>query len=142
MTERIDLLLVEDNPNDLELTLRALKRLRQDLKIQTLSDGAEALTYLLPAKSEHAKPHPRLIILDLKLPKISGKEVLHRLKSDARTRMIPIVVLTSSQQESDILECYLAGANSYMVKPVDFSRFAQSIEALGNYWLLINQAPL
>jgi len=133
-----EILIVEDTPQDLELTLRALTRANLANKIHVARDGAEALDCLL---GEGARLSPRLIMLDLKLPKVDGLEVLRRLKSEERTRTIPIVVLTSSDQHNDVRAAYALGVNSYIVKPVNFERFAQSVRDLGCYWLLLNRAP-
>jgi len=140
--ERLDLLVIEDNPDDVELMRRAVGRVPMDLKVQFVGDGLQALELL---HGKHTSPRwsvPRLIILDLKLPKLDGHEILRRIRANPRTRAVPVVVLTSSQQESDIQSCYQAGANSYMVKPVHFTRFATSVETLATYWLTMNQAPL
>ena len=140
--ERLDLLVIEDNPNDAELMRHALARVSMDLKVAYISDGAEALDYLVKKVGRGRALPPKLVVLDLKLPRIDGHEILRRAKHHPYLRSVPFVVLTSSQQESDILSCYQEGANSYLVKPVDFSRFAQSIQMLGSYWLTLNQAPI
>jgi two-component system, response regulator len=132
------ILLVEDNPSDIELSLHALKKNHLANHIELARDGAEALEYLFGAD---AKPAPRLILLDLKLPKVDGLEVLQKIKSDPRTRAIPVVVLTSSREDRDIIECYNLGVNSYIVKPVDFGQFAEAVRSLGMYWLLLNEPP-
>jgi two-component system, response regulator len=140
----VEILLVEDDPNDIELALDALKEARIANRIKIARDGAEALEYLYGSPTETTstlKHRPRLILLDLKLPKIDGREVLQRLKSDERTRAIPVVVLTSSRQESDIVESYHLGVNSYIVKPVDFEQFTEVVRHLGYYWLLLNEPP-
>ena len=142
--QELELLVVEDNDQDLELALRALKKAGISNRIEVARDGVEALDCILNENSQqnpaiHNKP--RLVLLDLKLPKISGLEVLERIKSDPRTRQIPVVVLTSSNQDRDIERCYELGANSYIVKPVDFERFAAAVRELGMYWLLLNQTP-
>jgi CheY-like chemotaxis protein len=135
--EEIDILLVEDNPNDAELTLRALRKSDIGARLAIARDGAEALDYLLGGK-----PKPKVVFLDLKLPKIDGMEVLRRLRADDRGRSIPVVVLTSSQEERDITECYKLGVNSYVVKPVEFDMFYKAVGDLGTYWLLLNKSPL
>ena len=143
-TQVVEILLVEDNPNDEELTLHALKKVNLVNRIDVVRDGAEALDYIFctGAYSHRVIENgPRLILLDLKLPKVDGLEVLQRIKGDPRTRMIPVVVLTSSREESDIIESYQIGVNSYIVKPVDFEQFVQSIGQVGMYWVLINQPP-
>jgi CheY-like chemotaxis protein len=137
----IELLLVEDNPQDLELTLRALRKSNLANKVHVARDGAEALELLLPDDDPNApgpKHVPRVILLDLKLPKVDGLDVLRRLKGDERTKTIPIVVLTSSQEQRDVVESYKLGVNSYIVKPVNFERFAAAVQELGLYWLLLN----
>ena len=142
--DRVGILLIEDNPDDVELTLHAFRRHKLANQVDVVRDGAEALDYLF-GEGEHAdrSPHvmPRVILLDLKLPKVDGLEVLREIKGDARTRSIPVVVLTSSQQEQDIIESYQLGVNSYIVKPVDFERFTEAVRQLGMYWLLLNQPP-
>ena len=141
---QIEILLVEDNPNDVELTLHALKANNVSNRIQVVRDGAEALDFLF-CEGEHAgrtpSGNPRAILLDLKLPKVDGIEVLRRIKADARTRAIPVVTLTSSREERDLVEAYGLGVNSYIVKPVDFDQFTESVKRLGFYWLLLNEAP-
>jgi CheY-like chemotaxis protein len=143
-TNEVEILLVEDNPNDVELTLRALKKNNLTNKVHVVKDGAEALEYIF-ANGAYAQrkieDHPRVILLDLKLPKIDGLEVLRRIKSDDRTKVIPVVVLTSSKEERDLVESYRLGANSYIAKPVDFESFVKAVSELGLYWLLLNQPP-
>ena len=133
----IDILLVEDNPNDAELTQRALKKSDLGARLAIARDGAEALDYLLGNR-----PRPKVVFLDLKLPKIDGIEVLRRVRAEERTRSLPIVVLTSSQEERDINECYKLGVNSYVVKPVEFDKFYKAVGDLGLYWLVLNKSPL
>jgi CheY-like chemotaxis protein len=135
--EAVDILLVEDNPNDAELTLRALRKTSLGAKVATARDGAEALDYLLSDR-----PKPKVIFLDLKLPKIDGIEVLRRARADERSRSVPVVVLTSSQEERDVTECYKLGVNSYVVKPVEFDKFYQAVGDLATYWLVLNKSPL
>jgi two-component system response regulator len=136
----VELLLVEDNPADQELTLHVLKRHNLANRVKIARDGAEALEFLFGlGPGSAAETIPRMILLDLKLPKVSGIEVLARLKADARTKHIPVVVLTSSQQDTDLKRCYELGVNSYVVKPVDFGQFAEAVRQLGLYWLLLNQ---
>jgi CheY-like chemotaxis protein len=143
-TNEIEILLVEDNPNDVELTLRALKKHNLTNKVYVVKDGAGALEYIF-ANGTYAyrkiEDHPKVILLDLKLPKVDGLEVLRQVKSDERTKVIPVVVLTSSKEEKDQVESYKLGANSYITKPVDFDKFVQSVSELGLYWLLLNQPP-
>ena len=133
----VEILLVEDNANDAELTLRALKQRNLANRVHLCRDGAEAMDFF----ASHASPVPKVVLLDLKLPKIDGLEVLERLKADSRTKSIPIVVLTSSREEPDIERAYELGANSYIVKPVDFEAFARAVADVGLYWLLLNHPP-
>jgi CheY-like chemotaxis protein len=137
-----ELLLVEDNPEDLELTLRALRKANFSNQIQIARDGAEALDYIF-CEGTHAlrkiADMPKVILLDLKLPKVDGLTILERLKKDPRTRSIPVVVLTSSKEQSDIVASYHFGVNSYIVKPVGFEGFVEAVRALGLYWMLLNQ---
>jgi len=135
----VEILIVEDNPNDLELALHALKNNNIANPIHVARDGAEALDYIF---DPGAGMKPKVILLDLKLPKVDGLEVLKRIKSDPRTRMIPVVVLTSSREERDIIESYRLGVNSYITKPVDFEQFTEVVRQLGMYWLLLNQPPV
>jgi two-component system response regulator len=140
----IEILLVEDNPNDEELTLYALRKNNITNHVHIVRDGAEALEYLF-CTGEYADRQindpPKVVLLDLKLPKVDGLEVLERVKADARTRTIPVVVLTSSQEERDIVESYHLGVNSYIVKPVDFDQFIDVVHNLGLYWMLLNKTP-
>lgn len=140
----VDILLVEDNPDDVELTLRALKRHHLVNKVFVVRDGAEALDFVFATGSYSGRGienRPKFILLDLKLPKIDGLEVLRKVKGDERTKTIPVVVLTSSREEQDIVESYQLGVNSYIVKPVDFDQFIHSVEELGLYWLVCNTPP-
>jgi two-component system, response regulator len=138
------ILLVEDNRNDEELTLRALKKSNIANAVVVARDGSEALDYLF-AQGAHVgrDPHdlPQVVLLDLKLPKLDGLEVLRAIRSDDRTRLLPVVVLTSSVEEPDLIQSYSLGANSYMRKPVDFLQFTEAVRQLGLYWLVLNQAP-
>lgn len=136
----IEILLIEDNPNDAELTIRALKKNNLANRIIHLKDGAEALDFIFDDSQEGKSPQ-RLVILDLKLPKIDGLEVLRRLKKDEKTKKIPVIVLTSSQEDQDIVESYNLGVNSYVTKPVEFEQFMQAVTKLGCYWMLFNQFP-
>ncbi|MEX0899070.1 MAG: response regulator [Gammaproteobacteria bacterium] len=131
------LLLVEDNPSDEELTLRSLKKHNIANEVVVAHDGVEAIEFLLDA----SKPLPDLVLLDLKLPRLGGFEVLQRIRSEERTRLLPVVVLTSSSQDEDIVSSYRLGANSYVRKPVRFSDFSEAVRQLGVYWLLINESP-
>jgi|SRR3954469_24252066 len=135
--QQIDIFLVEDNPNDAELTQRALRKTDIGVHLNLARDGAEALEFLLSGRNK-----PKVIFLDLKLPKIDGIEVLRRIRADDRTRSIPVVVLTSSQEERDITECYKLGVNSYVVKPVEFEKFYKAVGDLATYWLILNKSPL
>lgn len=140
----VEILLVEDNPDDVELTLRALKNQNISNHIEVVRDGAEALDFIFcTGQFEHRSMEnaPKLVLLDLKLPKVDGLEVLEKIKSDPRTKAIPIVVLTSSTEERDIVESYKLGVNSYITKPVDFEQFSESVRQLGLYWLLLNEPP-
>ncbi len=140
----VEILLVEDNPNDVELTLHALRKHNIANHIHVVRDGAEALEFIFGPDAGAGRPirnGPRVILLDLKLPKVDGLEVLRRVKGDHRTRAIPVVVLTSSREERDMVESYKLGANSYIVKPVDFQQFTDSVRQLGLYWLLLNEPP-
>jgi CheY-like chemotaxis protein len=140
----VEILLVEDNPYDAELTIRALKNKGLANKLLTFADGVEALDFLFGAGEyvgRNLAVRPKVILLDLKLPRINGLEVLEKIRADERTKTIPVVILTSSQEESDIVRGYNLGVNSYMVKPVDFDKFFQAVEELGLYWLLLNKVP-
>lgn len=141
----VEILLVEDNLSDVELTLHSLRSSNLTNHIEVVRDGVEALEFIFctgPYAHRHIDNGPKVILLDLKLPKVDGMEVLQRVKSDPRTRMIPVVVLTSSREDRDIVESYKLGVNSYIVKPVDFEQFTESVRQLGLYWQLLNQSPL
>lgn len=135
------ILLVEDNPDDELLALRALTRNKIANKVDVARDGAEAVEYLFGSSDRPPAELPQVVLLDLKLPKIDGLEVLRRIRADERTRLLPIVVLTSSSEEKDLIESYSLGANSYIVKPVDFGQFTEAVGRLGMYWLVLNQSP-
>lgn len=139
MEKNLEILLVEDNANDAELTMRALRQRHLANHVVWVKDGAEALDYLLSPAVIH--PAPKVILLDLKMPRVDGLEVLRRLRADERTKLIPVVVLTSSHEEADIVKSYELGANSFIVKPVDFDNFSEAVAQLGLYWLLLNQRP-
>lgn len=138
------ILLVEDNPDDVELTLRAFKKCNIVGQIQVIHDGAEALDYLYGLGSyagQGMNQMPRMILLDLNLPKLDGLEVLRRIRANVRTQLLPVVVFTSSQKERDVIDSYRVGANSFIRKPVDSHQFMQVIEWLGRYWLSLNEPP-
>ncbi|MBD1935975.1 response regulator [Microcoleus sp. FACHB-68] len=138
------ILLVEDNPDDQVLTLRALRKSNIANEVIVVNDGVEALDYLFGTGNYAGRDTslmPQLILLDLKLPKLDGLQVLQRLRADKRTQLLPVVVLTTSREEQDIIRSYSLGANSYVRKPVDFTEFSQAVQQLGLYWLLLNEAP-
>lgn len=140
----VEILLVEDNPDDVELTLHALRGENLSNLIQVVRDGEEALDFLFARGAFGARDlnrPPRLILLDLKLPKVDGLEVLREVKADPRTKPIPVVILTSSREERDMVESYQLGVNSYIQKPVDFKQFRETVKHLGLYWLVVNQPP-
>ncbi|MBI3244813.1 MAG: response regulator [Chloroflexi bacterium] len=142
--DEVEILLIEDNPNDLELTLRALKRTQLVKRIEVARDGAEALDFIFGSDPQDPRPPgrlPKLILLDLKLPKVDGLEVLQRLKSDTRTRQLPVIMLSTSREARDIAQSYELGANSYIVKPVDFESFTETVRQVGQYWLSLNHPP-
>jgi CheY-like chemotaxis protein len=139
-----EILLVEDSQDDLDMTLRALRKANMANHIEIARDGVEALDFIFCEGAHAARKIeniPKLIMLDLKLPKIDGMEVLKRIKGDPRTKMIPVVMLTSSKEQNDVIRSYGLGGNSYIVKPVDFESFAEAVQKLGMYWLLLNQPP-
>ncbi|MDI3485850.1 MAG: hypothetical protein PWQ51_1787 [Methanolobus sp.] len=140
----VEIVLVEDNPNDRELALRALKKNKIANNIVVLEDGEQAIDYLYGRGEfgdRDTNVNPRLVLLDLKLPKMDGLDVLKVIKSDPDKKMIPVVMLTSSKEESDVVESYRLGVNSYIVKPVDFDNFVEAIRNIGFYWLLMNESP-
>lgn len=144
-SDPMEILLVEDNPDDVELTLHALRTNNVTNRIEVARDGAEALDFIF-ARGAHAgrnvKDGPRVILLDLKLPKVDGLEVLKQIKSHEDTRKIPVVILTSSKEERDVVRSYELGVNSYIVKPIDFAQFAEAVRQLGLYWIILNQPPV
>jgi two-component system response regulator len=140
----VEILIVEDTPQDLDLALRALRKAKLSNRIQVARDGEEALQFILcegPHAQRKMENGPKVILLDLKLPKVDGLEVLQRIKGDPRTKSIPVVVLTSSQEQNDVVESYHLGVNSYIVKPVNFEQFSEAVQKLGMYWLLLNHPP-
>lgn len=144
MKEASDIILVEDNPDDVELILRALEKRKFANKIYVIKDGAEALDFIFH-KGAYAQNNnntrPKVILLDIKLPKVDGLEVLRQIKADDKTKLIPVVMLTSSKEEWDLVKSYKLGANSYIIKPVEFEKFVNAISELGLYWLLLNKLP-
>jgi two-component system, response regulator len=144
MNHEVELLLVEDNKSDAEMTIRALKKNNIVNKIVHLKDGAEALEFIFGEGAFEGRTienGPKVVLLDLKMPKVNGIQVLERIKGDERTRKIPVVVLTSSKEDPDIQECYRLGVNSYVVKPVKFEAFVKAVSDLGLYWMILNQSP-
>ena len=143
-TNDVEILIVEDNASDAEMAMRAFKKNNLANKIHIVHDGEEALNFIF-AKGEYAErdkeQKPKIILLDLKLPKIDGLEVLKELKNNETTKIIPVIILTSSKEESDIIKSYNLGVNSYIVKPVDFDKFVEAVRDLGHYWLLLNINP-
>lgn len=143
--DEVEILLVEDNETDAELTIRALKRKNLANKLVWAKDGAEALDFIFGtgkySERDMGKGLPRLILLDLRMPKVDGLEVLQTIKADERTKMIPVVVLTSSKEDRDIVESYELGVNSYVSKPVEFDEFREAVSTLGLYWMLLNNPP-
>jgi two-component system response regulator len=138
-SKAVDILLIEDNPNDAELAMRALKKNNLSNSILHLQDGEEALDYLF--STEHPSAFPKLILLDIKMPKVDCIEVLRKIKSDEQRKVIPVVLLTSSKEERDIIESYRLGVNAYIVKPVEFDKFIKAVADLGFFWLILNQPP-
>ncbi len=142
--DEVEVLLVEDSAEDAEMTLRALRKHHLANRLHHVKDGEEALAFLFATGTfagRDPESGPKLVLLDLKLPKVDGHEVLRRLRSDERTRLTPVVVLTSSNEDRDVVESYKLGVNSYIVKPVDFDKFLTAVSELGLYWLLLNRAP-
>jgi CheY-like chemotaxis protein len=145
MKQSLEILLVEDNPNDAELAIRALKKHNLANNLIHVTDGQAALDFLLGTGIHHGRDvhqHPKVVLLDLKLPKLDGIEVLRQVRADERTKLVPIVIMTSSREDRDVVESYKLGANSYIVKPVDFEKFSEAVSHLGLYWLLLNEPPI
>jgi len=138
MKNQIEILLIEDNADDAELTIRALKKRNLANNLLHINDGEEALDYLFDSANSN---YPKLILLDLKMPKVDGIEILKKIKSDKLRKVIPVVMLTSSKEERDIIESYNLGVNAYIVKPVQFDKFIEAVDQLGLFWLLLNQPP-
>jgi two-component system response regulator len=144
MLNEVEILLVDDSPEDVELTLRALRRHKIANEIQVAEDGVEALDFLFCRGSHQGRAFshpPKLVLLDLKLPKIDGLEVLRAMRADERTKAIPVVILTSSKEQKDVIKGYDLGVNAFVQKPVDFEQFGEAIRQIGMFWMLINQAP-
>jgi two-component system response regulator len=144
MSHEVEILLVEDSPEDAELTIRALRRNKIANEIHVAEDGAEALDFIFCRGAFEDRPPsqvPRLVLLDLKLPKVSGMDVLRAIRADERTKAIPVVVLTSSKEERDVIDGYKLGVNAYAQKPVDFEQFSETVRQIGMFWMLINQPP-
>jgi two-component system, response regulator len=141
MTARPFILLVEDNPDDVALTLRAFEKYHLANQIVVAHDGQEAIEYLFDSQGTKAGPMPQVVLLDLKVPKYDGLEILRRIRADARTRYLPVVILTSSAQDDDLASSYREGANSYVRKPVDFVEFTEAARQLGLYWMVLNESP-
>ncbi|MFO2972369.1 response regulator [Legionella pneumophila serogroup 10] len=139
MTQPVEVVLIEDNPLDAELTINTFKKNNIINEVRLLKDGQEAVDYFFKKNSGHHYTRPRVILLDLSLPKVPGLDVLKKLKSDAKTKSIPVVVLTSSHEDKDIIECYRLGVNSYIVKPIDFEKFVILLTNLKMYWVITNQ---
>lgn len=145
MNTPLDILLVEDNPQDAELAIHALKACNLANRLLHVRDGQEALDFLFgtgPYEGRDVQHRPKVVMLDLKLPKVNGIEVLRQIRADSRTKLLPVAVFTSSREESDLAETYRLGANSYIVKPVDFESFSKVVSHLGQYWLKLNESPL
>lgn len=145
MTANVDVLLIEDNGDDAELTMRAFKKRNPVCSVLHLNKGEDALDFIFCQgnfKDRAFCDNPKLILLDLKMPRIDGMEILRRIKSDARTKIIPTVILTSSKEDKDIIESYRLGANSFFVKPVDYTDFVDGVSSMSKYWLMLNESPV
>lgn len=144
MHNNVEILLIEDNPHEAQLVIRTLKKNNLANHLLHIDDGAEALSFIFATQKysdRKIEDHPKLILLDLKLPKVDGLEILKQVKSDERTKSIPVIVLTSSREEQDLIKSYQLGVNSYIVKPVDFESFSKSVTELGLYWMVLNENP-
>jgi two-component system response regulator len=144
-TNIVEILLIEDNPNDMELTLHTLKKNSLAKRIHVVRDGAEALDFLFcrgAYESRNPSQTPKVVLLDLKLPKVDGLEVLRQIRGDERMRQLPVVIMTSSREERDIVESYKLGINSYIVKPLEFGKFSEVVHQVACYWILLNQPPI
>jgi two-component system, response regulator len=144
MYNNVEILLIEDNPHEAQLVIRTLKKNNLANHLLHIDDGAEALNFIFATQNyseRKIEDHPKLILLDLKLPKVDGLEILKQVKSDERTKSIPVIVLTSSREEQDLIKSYQLGVNSYIVKPVDFESFSKSVTELGLYWMVLNENP-
>jgi CheY-like chemotaxis protein len=139
--QTVEILLVEDNPSDVELTLHAFEKHKVANRVHVVRDGQEALDYLFGTGAQPDRVQPKVVLLDLKLPKVDGLEVLREIRSNAALRTLPVVILTSSREERDVVESYSLGVNSYIVKPIEFDKFVETVRMLGLYWLLLNEPP-
>ena len=142
MKAQLEILLVEDNPQDAELAIRALRKCMPVSHLVHVCDGQEALDFLHGDVTEDGRKPPKVVLLDLKLPKVGGLEVLREIRANERTKLLPVVMLTSSREDSDVAEAYRLGVNSFIVKPVDFENFLEVVSNMGSYWVNLNQAPI
>jgi two-component system response regulator len=142
MKSQLEILLVEDNPQDAELAIRALKKSMPLSRLVHVCDGQAALDFLLGSDGDECRRPPKVVLLDLKLPKLGGLEVLRAIRSNEHTKLLPVVIMTSSREDSDVAQAYQLGANSFIVKPVDFENFLEVVSNMGSYWIHLNQAPI
>ncbi len=142
MKNQLEILLVEDNPQDAELVIRALNQCMPANHLAHVSDGQQALDFLFDPATEEARKPPKVVLLDLKMPKVGGLEVLREIRANERTRLLPVVILTSSREDCDVAEAYRLGVNSFIVKPVDFENFLEVVSNMGSYWIDLNEAPI